>query len=127
MARVKGLTIRGSKEFQKRLTALRKAHPTRFGRGLIRAGLYVHRESQKIVPVDTGALKGSSYTRHTGTGADMVVRIGYQQSYAVFVHERTELRHKPGKSAKYLEIPLRKGVKDMVKIINREFDVHGKI
>lgn len=30
---------------------------------LLKAGLYLQRESQKIVPIDTGALKNSAFTR----------------------------------------------------------------
>lgn len=70
--------------------------------GLVRAGLYVQRESQKIVPVDTGALRNSAYTRKKGSGKKTEVSVGYTQSYAIYVHERTELRHRAPTRAKYL-------------------------
>jgi len=41
------------------------------------------------------------------------VVVGYTQDYAVYVHERTELKHKPGKQAKFLESPARNLSKEM--------------
>lgn len=38
---------------------------------------------------------------------EIVVVVGYSQSYAFEVHERTDIPHKPGKQAKYLEGPAR--------------------
>ena len=73
-------------------------------RGAKLAGLYVQRESQLIVPVDTGNLKNSAFTRNIGgKGFDADIVVGYRTDYAVYVHERLDLRHAPGKTAKYLE------------------------
>jgi len=73
-------------------------------RGLKRAGLFLQRESQKIVPVDTGTLKNGAFTRNIGgSGFDANVVVGYVADYAVYVHEDLQARHKPGKQAKYLE------------------------
>lgn len=33
--------------------------------------------------------------------------VGYSAPYAIYVHERTDLRHEPGKQAKFLEQPAR--------------------
>jgi len=117
-----GLTLIGGKEFQQSLKTLAKKYPDRLARGLIRAGAFIQRESQKIVPVDTGALKGSAYTRKSGTGRDIAVRVGYQQSYAIYVHEMLENYHKPGKTARYLAIPLQTKQKEMVGFIEREIE-----
>ena len=76
-------------------------------RGLIKAGLYLQRQSQKIVPVLTGNLKNSAGTKPIGHGWYTDVVVYYTAAYAVYVHERTELRHKPGKEAKFLEKPAR--------------------
>lgn len=43
------------------VTALKKG--LTMAQGLLMAGLRLQRESQKLVPVDTGALKGSAFTR----------------------------------------------------------------
>lgn len=73
--------------------------------GLFRAALFLQRESQKIVPVDTGALRASANTRMEGTAETPEAIVSYGQDYAVHVHENLEMRHKPGKVAKYLEKP----------------------
>lgn len=39
---------------------------------------------------------------------DGTVYVGFSMNYAVHVHERTDLKHKNGRGAKYLEIPYRK-------------------
>ena len=75
--------------------------------GLFRGGLLLQRESQKIVPVDKDILKPSANTRLEGSGLSSAAVVSYSTEYAVFVHEDLEARHKPGKSAKFLEIPAR--------------------
>lgn len=84
---------------------------------LFRAGLFLQRESQKIVPVDTGALRASAVTRAEGSGDTPSVVVSYSADYAVYVHENLETRHKPGKTAKYLETPLREKRARLVQIV----------
>lgn len=84
--------------------------------GLKRGGLFLQRESQKVVPVDTGKLRASAYTRAEGLGLQTVVRVGYTAEYAIYVHENLNARHKPGKIAKFLEKPAREN-KDKIKAI----------
>lgn len=57
------------------------------GQALKLAGLRLQRESQQLVPVDTGNLKASAYTRSAGVGFKTVVTVGYEAAYALFVHE----------------------------------------
>lgn len=72
--------------------------------GLKRGGLFIQRESQKIVPIDDSFLKPSARTRfNKGTKDKPEVWVTYGTNYALFVHEDLDARHKPGKSAKYLE------------------------
>lgn len=95
-----------------------------FANGLKQAGSFVLNESQRIVPVDTGDLRRSGFTSHEGTGAKTIVKIGYRQSYAIYVHENLEARHAPGKSAKYLTKPMRKYKQQIIQII-RNAVLHG--
>jgi len=93
-------------------------------RGLKRAGLLLQRESQKIVPVDTGNLKASAFTRLEGSGWKAAAIVGYTAIYAVWVHEAVGMRLKgiprqgeghggrywdpQGRAqAKFLEVPFR--------------------
>ena len=100
--------------------ALRKAkarHAKGVERGVKRAGLFLLRESQKIVPIDTAALKNSGNTRAEGEGLDIEVIVSYGTDYAVFVHEDLNARHKKGKKAKFLEGPAREKRRELQQII----------
>jgi hypothetical protein len=63
-------------------------------RGLKRAGLKLQRESQKLVPIETGALKASAYTRAFGAGFSTKVAVGYTAAYALPVHEAVAMKLK---------------------------------
>jgi hypothetical protein len=64
-------------------------------------------ESQRLVPVDTGALHDSGYLNTGWEGNRAVAEIGYAPGgipdYAVKVHEDLEARHKPPTKAKFLQ------------------------
>lgn len=81
-------------------------------RGLRRAGLFLLRESQKIVPVQTGNLRGSGFIRAFGSGMRTDVIVGYTALYAAYVHEDLEKAHGAAFNVKYAEQiatrPLRK-------------------
>jgi len=59
----------------------------RLGLGLRLAGLRLQRASMLVVPVDTGNLRASAFTRSKGIGYATRVTVGYTASYAMFVHE----------------------------------------
>jgi len=107
MSKRGGPTVSGLKELKAGLLKRNKFHVEALRIGLFKAGLFLQRESQKIVPVETSNLKGSATTRAVGQGKKVEVLVGYGAAYAVFVHEDLEARHKPGKTAKFLERPLR--------------------
>lgn len=86
-------------------------------RGVVRAALFLQRESQLIVPVDTGNLKNSAATRKQGNGWRTVAQVMYLSPYGLFVHEDLEARHKEGKEAKFLEKPARTKGSQMVRIV----------
>ena len=88
-------------------------------RGLKKGGLYLQRESVKIVPVKFGNLKGSAITRDVGTLAnpDVVVGYGRDAKYAVYVHEDPNARHKKGKRYKFLEEPARTKRRQILRIV----------
>jgi hypothetical protein len=114
---VKVTAIYGAAEVRARLKAAGVKSGVEIERGLKRAGLYLQRLSQKVVPVLTGALKNSAGTRMMGHGFHSVAVVFYTQVYAVYVHERTELRHKAGKQAKFLEEPAKTHKEDILRII----------
>ncbi len=90
---------------------------TRFNNSLKTAltefGGEVQRYSVILTPVDTGDLRGSSYTGEpeSNNNSGLKVEVGYERdvlpenAYSVYVHERTELHHDIGQ-AKFLETAL---------------------
>jgi hypothetical protein len=71
----------------------------------LREGLgYVRAEARKIVPFDTGALDSSSEI--VMVPGEIAGGIVFKTEYAAIQHERLDFKHKPGRSAKYLEIPM---------------------
>lgn len=92
---------------------------SRIAINLKKAGLFIQRESQKIVPVDLNNLKPSARTDSKGQGSntDVIVHYGAGADYAVFVHEDLDARHKPGKRAKFLESVIKEKRKEIFNIV----------
>jgi len=121
MAKLKMVT--GAQEIIARLRVedVRLGHKVQ--KGLTRAGLLLQRESQKITPVDTGNLKNSAFTRRFGSGWASMVVVGFTAAYAVYVHERTDLQHKKGKEAKFLEKAMKRNWPQLLEVIAGRSDV----
>lgn len=96
-------TVQGLKALEVATKKYGRAAKAGLRAGLYNAGLFLQRESQMIVPIDTGDLRRSANTRPDGD--DVVV--SYGTDYGIYVHEDLEAQHKPGKEAKFLEKPLR--------------------
>jgi hypothetical protein len=105
LKKIAGVEIEGQAEVIKNLRKIARKNVKGFVRGLVKAGLMLQRESQKIVPIDTGALKNSAFTRKQKEGLKTEVLMGYTMDYAIFVHEDPDAQHAPGKEHKYLEKP----------------------
>jgi len=124
------MSVMGVKAIKAAVAAHDKALGRGVRKGLYRAGLFLQRESMKIVPIDTGALRSSANTRIEGVGLGSVAVVSYGTDYAIYVHEDLEVqytlgkrsktgkrRHVPGKSAKFLEKPLREKRDRLVEIV----------
>ena len=59
-------------------------------------------DSKERTPVETGTLKRSGTVHQHATPMRLSAGLSYGTEYAVYVHERTELRHPVGE-AKFLE------------------------
>lgn len=46
---------------------------------------------------------------------------GYVQTYSIIVHEDLDANHAPGKTAKYLEMPLRQNMRVLASMINKHY------
>jgi ketosteroid isomerase-like protein len=70
--------------------------------GLRRGLEHVLAESRKIVPLDEGTLERSGRVDVDGLNGS----VSYDTVYARRQHEELTWKHLPGRSAKYLEIPM---------------------
>lgn len=116
----KNVEVTGLNALVKGLKKRSKRYEKGFERGIVKAALFLQRESQLIVPVDTGTLRNSAFTRKVGKGLNTDAVVGYTAFYAVYVHENTTAQHAAGKSAKYLEKPYREKRPEIRQIINDE-------
>jgi len=69
-----------------------------------------------LTPIETGNLRGSWYSEVKAQGDNIGVEVGFGASYAVYVHERTELHHPVGQ-AKFLEEALKRETKNILQIL----------
>jgi Flp pilus assembly protein CpaB len=111
--------VKGVQKLVRQLQAypIEKTHAV--ARGLLKAGLKLQATSQKLVSVDTGALKASAFTEPSMEPEGPKVIVGYTQRYAIYVHEMIHLKHTVGQ-AKYLEEPFRTMTKVLSDIILKE-------
>lgn len=137
MARL--VQILGIPQIRKNLRARQARTMLRTAAGIKAVGLFLQRESQRLVPVDTGNLKASAFTRASGTGPNFNVTVGYTAAYALFVHEAVEMKLK-GKprttrgrywdpqgrgQAKFLEEPSRTKRAEMLAIMRKFVTIKG--
>ncbi|WP_435859536.1 hypothetical protein [Streptomyces tanashiensis] len=84
-------------------------------RGLLLGAEHVLGLSTDVVPLDEAALQRS------GTASvdepSLTAMVSYDTPYAVVQHERMDLRHAPGRTAKYLENSLNAGARDVQALI----------
>ncbi|MEV4053037.1 hypothetical protein AB0J55_17780 [Amycolatopsis sp. NPDC049688] len=70
--------------------------------GLALGAEHVLQASRAVVPLEEGTLERSGVASHEGLAA----AVSYDTVYARYQHERLDLRHANGRTAKYLEGPL---------------------
>lgn len=99
----------------RKLRDLRLRKSEALDRGLLKAGLQLQADAQKLVPIDTGRLKASAKTQVENSE----VTVSFNTPYALVVHERLDVYHPVGQ-AKYLEEPARKNRKKYMNTIKRE-------
>jgi hypothetical protein len=110
----------GFEKMKARLEGLPVKWQSAHKRALLKAGLFLQRESQEICPVKTGALRNSARTwaePPSGGGFNVIVYVGYiGVLYAIIQHENLEFHHKEGTQAKFLENPAREKRLEILKV-----------
>lgn len=99
-----GFEIRGVAEVKKAIARAAALYPTAVGQAQQIEAYEIVAESQEIVPVKYGVLRASAYVAPPeSTKNGVSVELGFGASYALVVHEMTEVFHHVGQ-AKYLEV-----------------------
>lgn len=83
---------------------------------LLDCGNDLQQKAQDLTPVDTGALRSSAFTEADRQGKNLSVVVGFEEEYAIYVHENLEAHHDVGQ-AKFLEQPLRENADKYVEYI----------
>ncbi len=115
------MQITGVKKVTAKLKQSKQTTLIRLRTALTNAGLYLQQLSQKEVPVDTGTLRNSAFTRDVTKPGSKVIEIlvGYTVGYSLHVHENVDTVHANG-NAKFLEGPLRKNHGKLMAMVGKE-------
>ena len=104
--------IQGAGEIRKLLAVFAVGAVTALEKVLYETATEVFAETQRLVPVRYGVLKGSGQVKEpkgSGTGFSVdIVYGGPAAPYAIYVHERLDQRHAAPTQAKFLEAPMLK-------------------
>jgi len=123
MAKTYTFTLEGDVELQAVLRAAQLEAPKAVAIAIYEEANVIFAKSQVLVPVDTGALRGSGgVSAIQGSGQKMYVDIFYggpAASYALYVHEIIGNYHKPPTQAKYLEQPFMQSLAEIQNNISR--------
>ena len=123
MAKTYTFTLEGDVELQAVLRAAQLQAPKAVAIAIYEEANVIFAKSQVLVPVDTGALRGSGgVSAIQGSGQGMYVDIFYggpAASYALYVHEIIGNYHKPPTQAKYLEQPFMQSLAEIQNNISR--------
>ncbi len=109
--------VTGAKSIIKNLDRATRIIENATIRGTTDVVLTLRKDSQSLTPVDTGALRSNVSSDVKKFGKILVGIVSYFMKYAVYVHERTDLRHTVGK-AKFLETAVFNMSNNMLKIIS---------
>ena len=83
--------------------------------GLSDAGHVLLGHSNSLVPIEEGVLQATGVAEVN----DKTLRVGYNTPYAYRQHEDLTYNHAPGRTAKYLEKPLRDHGPELAQIVGR--------
>jgi len=123
MAKTYTFTLEGDVELQAVLRAAQVEAPKAVAIAIYEEANVIFAKSQILVPVDTGALRGSGgVSAIQGSGRGMYVDIFYggpAASYALYVHEIIGNYHNPPTQAKYLEQPFMESLAQIQNNISR--------
>lgn len=119
-----GIEVVGIKHTIRKVRRRGKENKAKLKIGMGKAGRFLLSRSQKVVPIDTGALKRSGNSRVFNNSEDNpIFHVTYGNTsvdYALVVHENLDAFHIVGQ-AKYLEQPAREYRLTLIHIVESQF------
>lgn len=112
------LETKGFKKVAREMDKLNRAGKSALTAAIFMESNRIAKDSKKRTPVDTGALRDSIYVKPPRVG-QITAEIGYSATYAIFVHERTELRHRTGQ-AKFLQTAINASRRGFTRRVGRD-------
>jgi hypothetical protein len=123
MANTWSFTLEGDLELQNVLRVAKEQSPLAVAQAIWEEANLIFARSQTLVPVDTGALRGSGGVSAPQRGTNgYFVDIYYggpAAPYALYVHEIIGNYHNPPTQAKYLEEPLVQAIPEIQNNLSR--------
>jgi len=114
------MSLEGVTEFKRNLKTLRRDLIEGTKRGIHQATLDALQDAEPTVPIDEGDLRKSKYSDPPQVNGSTVENtFGYDVPYALPVHERMDVYHKPPTRAKFMEITLNANRDKYEAIVNK--------
>jgi hypothetical protein len=109
-ATISGMTLENGDVLLSALASAGDKARTAGARALRTVAELIMTDAKRITPVEHGNLRNSGHVQDVKEIGDRLeVALGFggpAAPYAIYVHERMDLRHKAGTSAKFLERPM---------------------
>ena len=90
-----------------------------------RAAEYLLKETIKVTPEDTGALRDSGRVHQQKTGPVVNYMVAFHTDYAIIVHEDLTLTHANGTYAKFLERTAKRVAPQMQRMVQEDMTKAG--
>jgi len=111
-----GVKLEGFVELTKKLNKSISEISDVIQNALLDCGNDLQQKAVDITPIDTGALRASAFTEADRQGKNPSVVVGFEEEYAIYVHENLEAHHPVGQ-AKFLEQPLKENADKYVEYV----------
>ena len=99
--------VKGAEAIKAKLAELARRYPEAAKKALFAEANVIFAEAVRLTPVDTGRLRASAYVAPPEQeGEKIQAKVGYGAEYSLAVHEKTEVHHAEGTSAKFLTRPV---------------------
>lgn len=109
-------------DLQSKISDMINEVPDLVEKALFDEATIIFNQSQELVPVDTGRLRGSGRVTIERVPTGFSATISYSTDYAIYVHEDLTKAHRFPTQAKFLEQPARERLPNLMENIVRRVE-----